>query len=89
MAANEGEAEEGEGLRFAETASRAVRRRMAAERDDPGLVRAERKRKRLEPRPHRLEEAPRVSLVLEAEDQIVGVAHDDHVWCRSAVNRIS
>jgi hypothetical protein len=52
---------------------------MATELDDPGLVRVKRERKRLEPRPHRVEEAPRVGLVLEAEDQIVGVAHDDHV----------
>jgi hypothetical protein len=64
---------------FAEPASRAVGRRMAAELDDAGLVRVERERKRLEPFPHRLEEAPRVGLVLETEDQIVGVAHDDHV----------
>jgi len=58
---------------------------MAAERDDPGLVRVERERKRLEPRPYRVEEAPRVGLVLEAEDQIVSVAHDDHVSHGSAL----
>ena len=79
FAADEGETEKVEGLRFAEPASRSVRRRMAAELDDPGLVRVERKRKRLEPRPHRLEETPRVGLELEAEDMIVGVTHDDHV----------
>ena len=38
-----------------------------------------RQRKLLKPLAHLIEEAPGVGLVLEADDEVVGVAHDDHV----------
>jgi hypothetical protein len=45
FAADEGEAEEGEGLRFSQTPPLAFRRRMAAEFDEAGLVRMQRQSK--------------------------------------------
>ena len=39
----------------------------------------QRQRELLQPFAHRFEEAPGVGLVLEADDDIVGIAHDDHV----------
>ena len=33
----------------------------------------------LKPRPHRIKEATSIALFLEADNQIIGVAHDDHV----------
>src|SRR5271165_958999 len=54
LAADVGESEEGEGLRFALSALFTVRRRKAAELDQAGLVRMERQRERLEPRSHRI-----------------------------------
>ena len=39
----------------------------------------ERQRKLIQPFTHRLQEAPGVILMLEADDDVVGVAHDDHV----------
>src|SRR3954453_22036485 len=79
LAADEGEAEKGEGLRLAETAPGALDRREAAELDQAGLVRMQRQRELLQPRAHRVPEAPGVGLVLEADHDVVRVAHDDHV----------
>ena len=79
LAADEGEAQELEGLRFALPALLAIGRREAAELDHAGFVRVERQRERLDPRAHRLEEPPGVGLVLEARDHIVRIADDDHV----------
>src|SRR5271166_6676443 len=79
LAADEGEAQERERLRFAEPAPRSIRRRKAAELDQAGLVRMERQRKLIQPLTHRLQEASGVGLPLEARDQIVGIAHDYHV----------
>ena len=45
FAADEGEAQEVEGLRFAEPAPLAAFRRKASELDDPGLLRMKRQRK--------------------------------------------
>ena len=84
FAADQREAEEGEGLRLAKPASLPVRRRMAAELDEPGLVRMQRQRKRPQPFAHRVPEAPGVALVLKAGDDVVGVPHDDHVALRLA-----
>src|SRR5215207_1136539 len=78
-AADEGEAQEGEGLRLAETTPGALDRREAAELDQAGLVRMQRQREPLQPLAHRVPEAPGVGLMLEAEYEIIGVAHDDHV----------
>src|SRR5271165_647625 len=73
LAADAGESEEGEGLRFALSALFTVRRRKAAV-DQAGLVRMERQRERLEPRSHRIEEPPCVGLPLEARDRRCHVA---------------
>ena len=54
-------------------------RRKAAELDQPGLLRMQRQRKLLQPLTHRVQEAPGVALVLEADDEVVGIPHDDHV----------
>jgi hypothetical protein len=66
FAADEGKAEEIEGLRLAETTLSASGCRAAAELDQAGLVRMQRQRELLKPRPHRLEEPTGVGLVLEA-----------------------
>ncbi len=76
---DEGEAQEVEGLRLAKTPPFAVGRRMAAERDQAGLVRVERQRKLLEPCAHRIEEPTGVGLVLEAGNNVIGIPDDDHV----------
>ena len=39
----------------------------------------ERQRELLQPLAHRVPETPGVSLVLEANNNIVGISHDDHV----------
>ena len=74
-----GEAQEREALRFAKPAPSAPVRRVAAELDQAGFVRMERQRKLIQPFTHRLQEAPGVILMLEADDDVVGIAHDDHV----------
>jgi hypothetical protein len=79
FAADEGEAEESEGLRFVEPEPLSVGRRMAAEFQQSGLLRKERERKLLQPVAHGIPEASGVVFVLEAGDQVVGIAHDDHV----------
>jgi len=79
FAADEGEAQEVEGLRFTQAPPLAVRRRVAAEFDQTSLVRMQCQRKFPQPFAHRLPEAPGVRLVLETDDDVVGVPHDDHV----------
>src|SRR6266404_935134 len=74
LAADEGEAEEGEGLRLALPALRALGRGMAAKLDQAGLVRMERQRERYKPRAHCLEEPACVGLALEARDHIIRIA---------------
>jgi hypothetical protein len=64
---------------FAEPALSAPFCREAAELDQAGLVRVERQRELLEPPAHIAPEAPGVSLVLEADDYVISVAHEDHV----------
>ena len=77
--ADEGETQKVEGLRFAEPTLLAVGRRMATKLDQAGLVRMKRQRKLLQPRTHLIQEAPGVGLMLKADDEVVGVPHDDHV----------
>ena len=79
LAANEGEAQEVEGFRFAETPLLSLGRREAAKLQQPGLDWMQRQRELLEPFTHRVPEAPGVGLVLEPDDDVVGVPHDDHV----------
>src|SRR5208337_963648 len=82
FAADEGEAQERKGLRFAEPASLAVDRRKAAELNQAGLVRVKRQRKFPEPFAHCIKETTRVALMLEADGQIVCETNDDHVRTR-------
>ena len=77
--ANVDEPQELEGLRFSEPAPSAFVRRMATKLDQAGLLRIERQRELLHPLAHRIVEAPGVRLVLEANDDVVGIAHNDHV----------
>src|SRR5438309_788434 len=79
LAADEDEAQEAEGLRFAKSAPFAACRRIAPELDQPGLLRVERQRVFSQSLSHLVQEAPGVRLVLETNDQVVSVAHDDHV----------
>src|SRR5260370_19620370 len=79
FAAYEREAEEVEGFRFADAAPLSVGGRQAAELDHAGLVRMQRERKLPKPFAHRIPEAPGVGLVLEADDDVVGISHDNHV----------
>src|SRR3982074_1267564 len=76
---DEGKAEKVEGLRFSEPAMSASFRRKAAEIHQAGLVRIERQRELLEPLAHIVPEAPGVSLVLETDDNVIGITHENHV----------
>src|SRR5229473_6305748 len=79
FAADEHKTQEPEGLRLAEPALLAVLCRKAAELDQAGLIRMKRQRELPQPVAHRIPEAPGVTLVLEANDSIVGVPDHDHV----------
>ena len=74
-----GEPQELEGLRLSEPAPGASVHRMAAKLDQAGLLRIERQRELLHPLAHYFPEAPGVSLVLKPNDDVVGIAHNDHV----------
>ena len=74
-----GKTQEVEGLRLANPAPHASGRREAAELDQAGLVRMQRQRELLQPRAHRVPEAPGIGLVLEADHNVIRVADDDHV----------
>src|ERR1700688_2425715 len=76
---DEGKAKKIEGLRFSEPAMSASFRRKAAELDQASLVRIERQRELLEPLAHIVPEAPGVSLVLEADYNVISIPHEDHV----------
>src|SRR3954453_18705255 len=78
-AAEEGETQESEGFRLAEAAPLAVARRISSELDQPGLLRVERQCELLKPVAPHIEEPTGVGLVLEADDDIIRVAHNDHV----------
>src|SRR5882724_8594103 len=72
--ADEGEAQEVEGIRFSRPRVVVVVRCMAAKRDDAGLARMQGQGECLEPGAHRLQEAPRLGFLLEAGHKIVGIA---------------
>jgi len=63
FSADEGKAQESEGLRSTDAAFLAVGCRMAAELDQAGLGRMDRQRECLEPLTHRIEEATSVALI--------------------------
>src|SRR5689334_18368930 len=77
-AADQSKTQEVEGLRLTETASLAVVHRIAAELDQPGLLRVERQRELLKPLPHHFEEPMRVGLALEPDHQIIRITRDNH-----------
>src|SRR3954452_1544681 len=79
-----GEPEEVERLRPAEAASPAGRDRTLAELDQRRLLRVQSEPEPGQPLPEVGEEPLRVPPVLEADDPVVGVAHDDHVAGRVA-----
>src|SRR5258708_882088 len=79
LAAYEGEAQEVEGSRPAEPAQLAALCRVASELDQPGLLGMQRQPKLSQPLAHLVQEAPGVVFVLEADDEVVGIPHDDHV----------
>jgi hypothetical protein len=70
FAADHGKAEEIEGFRFTEAALCASGRRVAAELDQAGLLRIERRRELLKPGAHRIEEPTGIGLMLEAGHQV-------------------
>src|SRR6516162_3115499 len=72
-------AQEVKSLRLAEPALLAIFRRKASELDEPGLLGVKRQRKLLQPCAHFIQKAPGVGLVLEPDNEVVGVAHDDHI----------
>src|SRR5262245_25690287 len=73
------EAQELEGFRFSEPALRSSGHRMAAKLDQAGLFRMQRQRELLQPFTHRVPEAPGVTFMLETDDEIVSISHNDHV----------
>ena len=79
VAADMGEPQEIESFRFTKPAPFAVRRSIAAELDQAGLVWMELQSELLEPRSHRIEKTASVVLMLETQHQIIGIAHDNHV----------
>jgi hypothetical protein len=79
LAANEREPQEGEGLRLAKPFPLSPSRRLTAELQQSGLLPVKLEPELLEPRSHRIPEAPRIGFVLETSNDIVGVSHDDHV----------
>src|SRR6266566_3036065 len=79
LTADVDEPQELEGLRLSEPAPSASVRRMAAKLDQAGLLRIKRQRELLQPLAHRIPELPGVHLVLKTNDDVVGIAHDDHV----------
>jgi hypothetical protein len=74
LAANEREPQEGKGLWPAKPFSLSPCRRLTAELQQSGLLPVKLEPELLEPRSHRIPEAPRVGFVLETSNDIVGVS---------------
>ena len=77
--ADEGEAQEVEGFRLAKPVPPAVFHRVATELNQPGLLRMERQCKFPHPFAQQVEETPRIGFVLETDNEVVGVSHDDDI----------
>jgi len=78
--ADEGEAQKGEGLRFAEPALLSIGRRVATELQQSGLLpNAASARNSCNLSRMASQNRRGVALVLKTHDQVVGVSHDDHV----------
>ncbi len=80
--ADEREPQEFEGFRFAKAAPSALDRCKAAKLDQAGLIRVKRQRVFPQSLAHRIPESSGVGLILEANDDIVGVSYDDDVTRR-------
>ena len=78
-ATDKDEAQECEGLRFAEPPLLSPYRRMAAKLQQACLFPMQVEPELLEPHAQRVPESLRIGLVLEASNDIVGIAHDDHI----------
>ena len=79
-----GEPEEVERLRLAETTSSACRDRTLAELDQPRLLRVQAEPEAGEPLLEIGKEPLRILPVLEADDLVIGITHDDHLAARMA-----
>src|SRR5205085_12296842 len=77
--ADESESQEVEGLRLAEPASFAVLLRKSSELDEPGLLGMQRQRILRQLRAQLVQKTPGIAFVLEPDDEVIGIAHDDHV----------
>src|SRR5438128_3714919 len=74
-----GETQEVEGLRLAQAAPFAVRRRMAAKLDQARLVRMQAQREAFQPLAQGRQKPLGIGPVLNAGDEVVGISHDDDV----------
>src|ERR1019366_7641970 len=68
-----------EGFRFGTSAPLAVLRRKATELNQAGLIRMKRQRELPQPIAHSVPETARVGLMLESDDEVVGIPDHDHV----------
>jgi hypothetical protein len=66
-----------ERFRLSKTTAFSIFSRKAAEFNQPGLIRMQRKRELFQPLPHIFQEPFRVSFVLKAHDKVIGVPHYD------------
>jgi hypothetical protein len=66
-----------ERFRLSKTTAFSIFSRKAAEFNQPGLIRMQRKRELFHPPPHIFQEPFRVSFVLKAHDNVIGVPHYD------------
>ncbi len=66
-----------ERFRLSKTTAFSIFSRKAAEFNQPGLIRMQRKREFSQPLPHIFQEPFRVSFVLKAHDNVIGVPHYD------------
>lgn len=82
VSANEDEPQELEGFRPAEPAPTPSFIRVTPELDQPRLLPVQFKSEVLEPHSHGVPEQPRIDLLLEAQDDIIGIADDDHLASR-------
>jgi hypothetical protein len=81
-----GEAQEVEGLRLAKAALATVRRGKAAELDQARLVRMQAQREAFQPRSQIRQKPLGIGPMLEAGDEVVGIAHHDDVAPGMAVS---
>jgi hypothetical protein len=79
LTAVKSEAQETEGLRFAQPAPLAIDRREAAKLNQSGRFRMKLQREAFEPLAHHIEESPGIHLALKTNDDVVGVSHNNHV----------